>query len=90
MNEFYKIGQVIEVRGQKLRIRVFENKNSNILVYRGQIIKNISVGSFVKVPKGFNNIIGRIEGEYIQESKLPNNRDEKTRFSKESEIIDRV
>lgn len=90
MNEFYKIGQVIEVRGQKLRIRVFENKNSNILVYRGQIIKNISVGSFVKFPKGFNNIIGRIEGEYIQESKLPNNRDEKTRFSKESEIIDRI
>ena len=31
MNDFYKIGQVIEVRGQKLRIRVFENKNSNIL-----------------------------------------------------------
>ena len=35
MNDFYKIGQVIEVRGQKLRIRVFENKNSNILVYQG-------------------------------------------------------
>ena len=32
MNDFYKIGQVIEVRGQKLRIRVFENKNSNIYI----------------------------------------------------------
>lgn len=38
MNDFYKIGQVIEVRGQKLRIRVFENKNSNILVYQGHVI----------------------------------------------------
>ncbi len=86
MTDFYKIGQVIEVRGQKLRIRVFENKNSNILVYNGQIIKNVSVGSFVKIPKGFSNIIGRIEGEYIQE-----NCDKKTmRFSKESETIDRI
>ena len=39
MNDFYKIGQVIEVRGQKIRIRVFENKNSNILVYQGNVIK---------------------------------------------------
>ena len=26
MNDFYKIGQVIEVRGQKLRIRVLKTK----------------------------------------------------------------
>ena len=57
MNDFYKIGQVIEVRGQKLRIRVFENKNSNILIYQGHVIKNVSVGSFVKITKGFSNII---------------------------------
>lgn len=46
MNDFYKIGQVIEVRGQKLRIRVFENKNSNILVYQGHVIKNVSVAVY--------------------------------------------
>ena len=86
MTDFYKIGQVIEVRGQKLRIRVFENKNSNILIYNGQIIKNVSVGSFVKIPKGFSNIIGRIEGEYIQENCDKN----AARFSKESETIDRI
>lgn len=86
MTDFYKIGQVIEVRGQKLRIRVFENKNSNILIYNGQIIKNVSVGSFVKIPKGFSNIIGRIEGEYIQENCDKN----AVRFSKESETIDRI
>ena len=86
MTDFYKIGQVIEVRGQKLRIRVFENKNSNILIYNGQIIKNVSVGSFVKIPKGFSNIIGRIEGEFIQENCDKN----AVRFSKESETIDRI
>lgn len=88
MNDFYKIGQVIEVRGQKLRIRVFENKNSNILIYQGQIIKNVSVGSFVKIPKGFSNIIGRIEGEYIQETTPASNNH--SRFTRESETIDRI
>lgn len=90
MNDFYCIGQVIEIRGQKIRIRVFENKNSNILVYKGQAIKNVSVGGFVKIPKGFSNIIGRIEGEYIQENKIPNESNSNTRFSKESETIDRI
>lgn len=90
MNDFYKIGQVIEARGQKLRIRVFENKNSNILIYQGQVIKNVSVGSFVKIPKGFTNIIGRIDGEYIQENKLMGSSNDQCRFAKESETIDRI
>ena len=90
MKDFYKIGQVIEVRGQKLRIRVFENKNSNILIYQGQVIKNVSVGSFVKIPKGFTNIIGRIDGEYIQENKLMGSSNDQCRFAKESETIDRI
>lgn len=90
LNDFYKIGQVIEVRGQKLRVRVFENKNSNILVYQGHIIKNVSVGSFVKIPKGFSNIIGKIEGEYIQENRQAANSANNQRFTKESETIDRI
>ena len=88
LNDFYKIGQVIEVKGQKLRIRVFENKNSNVLIYQGQVIKNVSVGSFVKIPKGYSNIIGKIEGEYIQE--VANSQNTKDRFTKESETIDRI
>ena len=87
LNDFYKIGQVIEVRGQKLRIRVFENRNSNVLIYQGQVIKNVSVGSFVKIPKGYSNIVGKIEGEYIQEA---TNQNTKHRFTKESETIDRI
>lgn len=89
-NDFYKIGQVVEVRGQKIRIRVFENKNSNILVYKGQIIKNVSVGSFLKIPKGFSNIIGKIEGEYIQEISFPTNSINTQHFTKESATIDRI
>ncbi|NLK37682.1 MAG: hypothetical protein GX299_06330, partial [Epulopiscium sp.] len=58
LNEFMKLGQVVEVRGQKIRARVFENKNGPILLYKGDIIKNVSVGSFIKIPKGFISIIG--------------------------------
>lgn len=90
MDDFYRIGQVIEVRGQKIRIKVFDNKNSNILIYKGQAIKNVSVGSFVKIPKGYCNIIGRIEGEYIQENKAITSPKDAPRFSKESETIDRI
>ncbi|WP_196592631.1 hypothetical protein [Pectinatus sottacetonis] len=61
LNDFYKIGKVIKVSGQRILIRVFENRNSHILVYQGQIIKNVSVGGFIKIPKGYNNIIGKIE-----------------------------
>ena len=89
LNDYYKIGQVIEVRGQRVRIKVLENKNSNILVYQGQIVKNVSVGSFVKIPKGFSNIIGKIEGEYIYENNIPT-QSNSIRFSKESESIDRI
>ena len=89
LNEFYKIGQVIKISGQKIQIRVFENRNSHILVYQGQIIKNVSVGSFIKIPKGYNNIIGKIEGEYIQEYNIYSGGTTQ-RFSNESESIDRI
>ena len=50
----------------------------------------MSVGSFVKITKGFSNIIGRIEGEYIQETKSIGENNYHLRFSKESETIDRI
>lgn len=88
LNEFMKLGQVVEVRGQKIRIRVFENKNGPILLYQGNIIKNVSVGSFIKIPKGYISIIGKIEGEHISELKEKNAAAD--RFQKESDSIERM
>ncbi|NLK37170.1 MAG: DUF87 domain-containing protein, partial [Epulopiscium sp.] len=87
LNEFMKLGQVVEVRGQKIRARVFENKNGPILLYKGDIIKNVSVGSFIKIPKGFISIIGKIEGEHISELREQN---AAQRFQKESDSIERM
>lgn len=87
LNEFMKLGQVVEVRGQKISIRVFENKNGPILLYKGDIIKNVSVGSFIKIPKGYMSIIGKIEGEHISELQ---GRNMTERFQKESDSIERI
>lgn len=64
-----KIGSVNEVRGNKIIIKVDKEKNAPHLIYDGEIIKNVSVGSYIKITKGFNEIIGKIEGEYISDDK---------------------
>lgn len=62
-----KIGSVSEVKGKSIIVKVDKNKNAPHLLYDGRIIKNVSVGSYVKIGKGFNEIIGKIEGEFISE-----------------------
>ncbi len=64
-----KIGSVSEVKGKNIIIRVYKNKNAPHLIFDGRIIKNVSVGSHVKIAKGYNEIIGKIEGEFISEDK---------------------
>lgn len=64
-----KIGSVNEVRGNKIIIKVDKEKNAPHLMFNGEIIKNVSVGSYIKITKGFNEIIGKIEGEYISDDK---------------------
>lgn len=64
-----KIGSVYEVRGNKVIIKVDKEKNAPHLLFNGEIIKNVSVGSYIKITKGFNEIIGKIEGEYISDDK---------------------
>jgi len=69
----FKIGEVFSVDGRKIKIKVDKNKNTSYLFYQGKSIKNISVGSYVKITKGYIKIIGKVEGEYIEEDKNINN-----------------
>lgn len=64
-----RIGEIVEVRGQKVRSIVYKDKNSLYINYKGSIVKNICVGGFVKIKNGFDSIIGKIEGEYITQDK---------------------
>lgn len=65
----FKIGKVTSVEGRFIKVTVDKSKNPSHLLYRGKLLKNISVGSYVKILKGFTKIIGKIEGEYITEDK---------------------
>lgn len=68
-NSVFRIGDVYFVDGRTVKIRVDKNKNSSHLIYKGALIKNVSVGSYVKILKGFMPIIGKVESEFIIEDK---------------------
>lgn len=64
-----RIGKVISVKGRLIEVLVDKTKNASHLIYNGQIIRNVSVGSFVKIGKGFEELVGKIEEEFITEDK---------------------
>ena len=70
-NSVFRIGVVYSVDGRTVKVRVDKNKNSSHLIYKGVLIKNVSVGSYVKILKGFVPIIGKVESEFIVEDKAP-------------------
>lgn len=67
LNDILKIGEVCEVSGRIIKAGIYANKNTEYLNFDGAVVKNISIGSYVLVRKGFSNIIGKVEGEYMKE-----------------------
>ncbi len=84
----FKIGFVLAVEGRIVRISVNKNKNHSHIIYKGNIAKNVSVGSYIKIVKGFIEIIGKVEGEYIKEDKYFNKEydREETRISRTLQV----
>jgi len=64
------IGEVCGIEGTKIHVIVNKNKNASDLFYEGSIVKNVSVGSFVEIRKGFISIIGKVDGERLSEEKV--------------------
>ena len=69
LQDALRVGQVVEVQGRTVRIRVDESKNSAFASFRGELIKGVGVGTFVRVLKGPIEIVGRVEGEFMTEAK---------------------
>lgn len=65
----FRIGRVVSVEGRRVRISVDKLKNGSHLLYKGDIVRNVAVGSYVKIAKGFAELIAKVDGEYIQEDK---------------------
>jgi len=68
-DSIFRIGVVISVDGRNIRVSVDKAKNNSHLLYKGDLIKNVSVGSYIKIIKGFTKIIGKVEGEFTIEDK---------------------
>lgn len=65
----FKIGSVLSVNGREIKIKVDKQKNLPHTIYNGSLIKNVSVGGYVKIINGFSVFIAKVEGEYIQYDK---------------------
>lgn len=81
-----RIGTVISVKGRSVEVEVDKMKNTSHLMYRGELLKNISVGGYVKIVKGFTKIIGKVDGELITEDR----RDISEKYRSNRERIKRV
>lgn len=62
----FKIGKVLSVNGREVRIRVDKQKNLPHIIYKGTLVKNVSVGSYVKIINGYSTFIAKVDNEYIQ------------------------
>jgi len=63
----YCIGFVNAVRGRDIKVKVFKNKNHPYIVYDGKASRGVTVNNYVKIRKGTTVLVGKIEGEYIEE-----------------------
>lgn len=61
-----RVGTVTEVSGLKVSVTVDKEKNSSDIFFNGELIRNVSVDSFIEIRKGFIKLIGKIEGEIIK------------------------
>lgn len=64
------VGEVIEVRGTRIVIRVFEESNKETLFHQGEKYKGISIREHLLLKRGYRDIVTIVEGEYLDEQKL--------------------
>src|SRR5690606_9349129 len=54
------------------------NKNLSDLFFEGEVLRNIAVNSFIEIRKGFLKLIGKVDGEKIEEESIKS--DKKTGY----------
>jgi uncharacterized protein len=84
-DSIFRIGKVFSVEGRIVKIKVDKQKNASHLLYKGELIKNVGVGGYIKIIKGYISIIGKVESEQVQEEKIINHK-----YNKEEDKINRI
>ncbi|MFX6031745.1 hypothetical protein ABTE99_19415, partial [Acinetobacter baumannii] len=54
------------VTGRRIFVSVDTDKNLSELFFDGDVLRNIAVGSYIDIRKGFLSLIGKVEGENAQ------------------------
>lgn len=65
----FRVGTVVSVDGRRVRVAVDKLKNGSHLLYRGGLVRNVSVGSYVKIVKGFVEMVAKVNGELVEEDR---------------------
>lgn len=65
----FRVGRVVSVNGRRVRIVVDKLKNGSHLLYRGGLVRNVAVSSYIKIVKGFVELIAKVDGEVIEEDR---------------------
>lgn len=89
----FRIGVVNSVYGREVQILVDRDKNTSHLLYKGRLIKNVAVGSYVKILKGFEVLIGKVESEKIEHNKekvIKSDKQNFERYVSEEDHISRI
>jgi len=66
----FRVGRVSSVEGRQVKISVDKLKNGSHSLYRGAVIRNAAVGGYVKIAKGFAELIAKVDGEFVHEDRL--------------------
>ena len=61
-----RIGEVAAVTGRRVSVAVDKDKNLSELFFDGDTIRNVAVGSYIDIRKGFLSLIGKVDGENAQ------------------------
>jgi len=63
----FRVGRVASVDGRRVKVSVDKLKNGSHLLYKGGVVRNVGVGGYVKIVKGFAEMIGKVDGEFVRE-----------------------
>jgi uncharacterized protein DUF87 len=61
-----RIGEVTAVTGRRISVTVDSQKNLSTLFFDGDLVRNIAVGSYIDIRKGFLSLVGKVDGENAQ------------------------
>ena len=64
-----RIGSVTAVKTSGIEIAVDADKNEPSILYKGDIIDNVTIGKHVVIHRGYRRLVVRVEEEYLMEDR---------------------